>query len=149
MAVQFDEGKVWNLEPTSGAGVTRDIWYRQKLEMTDKAIANGAYLKSLSRREAVVVIATALLDHLMRSGDFEDAVAVADVLIEAWPKYAYAHVKKGTAYYRMLELEFIRRYPEESDIPAEELGRAQALYRANQAAFAKAEALGWIVPELK
>lgn len=57
-------------------------------------------------------------------------------------------VKKGTAYYRLLDRDFIRKYPKESDIPAAEMPRAVELHRANQEAFAKAEALGWREPNL-
>jgi hypothetical protein len=111
--------------------------------MTDEAITNGVYLKTLSRREALSIIATGALDHLLAAGSFEEAIAVADVLIDAYPANAYAMVKKGTAYYRLLDRDFIQKYPKESDIPAAELTRAVALSRGNQEAFARAEALGW------
>ncbi|TPN00878.1 hypothetical protein FKO01_50280 [Mesorhizobium sp. B2-3-3] len=141
-------GKTWNLETTSGAGFTRDEWYRQKLPMTDQAIANGVYLKTLSRREAMSVIATAVLDNLIAADRYEDAIAVADVLSEAYPANAYTLVKKGTAYYRLLDANIIKKYPKQSDIPADKIAYANDLYRANQAAFAKAEALGWREPKL-
>lgn len=141
-------GKTWNLETTSGAGFTRDEHYRKITPMTDEAVANGVYLKTLSRREALSIIATGVLDHLLATGRYDEAIAVADVLIEAYPASAYAMVKKGTAYYRLLDREFIRKYPEESDIPPVELPRAAALSRASAEAFAKAEALGWREPKL-
>lgn len=141
-------GQTWNLETTSGAGFTRDVWYRQKLPMTDEAIANGVYLKTLSRKEAVSVMATLLLDHLIENGRYDDAIAVADVLIEAYPTNAYALVKKGTAYYRLLDENILEKYPKSSDIPADRIAHANDLYRANQDAFAKAEALGWRDPDL-
>jgi regulator of sirC expression with transglutaminase-like and TPR domain len=56
-----DAGKVWNLEPTSGGGFTRDEWYREKLPMSDQAVANGVYLRALPHEEAVTVIASFLL----------------------------------------------------------------------------------------
>jgi regulator of sirC expression with transglutaminase-like and TPR domain len=141
-------GQTWNLETTSGAGFTRDQHYRDILPMTDEAIANGVYLKKLSRREARAVVATEVLDHLLATGRYEDAVAVADVLIEADPADAYALAKKGTAYYRLLQRDFIRKYPTESDISAAEMPRALELSRANRDAFARAEALGWREPKL-
>lgn len=141
-------GLTYNLETSSGAGFTRDVWYRRKLPMTDKAIANGVYLKTLSRQETLAVIATPLLDHLLARGRYEEAIAVADVLLEAYPALAYALVKKGTAYHRLLEDNFIRRYPQESDIPQEQISYATALLRANRDAFAQAEALGWRMPNL-
>lgn len=141
-------GKTWNLEATSGAGFTRDEHYRKNLPMTDEAVANGVYLKTMTRREALAIIATGVLDNLLATGRYVEAIAVADVLIEANPADAYALTKKGTAFYRLLERDFIKKYPKESDIPATEMPRAIELHRANQDAFAKAEALGWREPTL-
>lgn len=141
-------GQAWNLETTSGAGFTRDSHYRKIMPMTDEAVANGVYLKKLSRQETLAVIATGILDNLLAAQRYEDAIEVADVLIEANPADAYAMTKKGTAYYRLLDRDFIRKYPNESDIPTEMLPRAMELQRANQAAFAKAETLGWREPKL-
>ena len=141
-------GQSWNLETTSGAGFARDAHYRRITPMTDEAIANGVYLKRLSRREALALIATGVLDTLLATGRYDEAISVADVLIEANPADAYALTKKGTAYYRLLERDFIKKYPRESDIPASELPRAVELSRANRDAFARAEALGWRQPKL-
>lgn len=145
---EAETGKIWNLETTSGGGFTRDEHYRKLLPMTDEAIGNGVYLKTLSRKEALGVMASAVLDDLLRRGRYEDAVVVADVLIAANPADTYALVKKGTAYYRLLERDFIRKYPKESDIPADQIAYANELYRANRDAFVRAEALGWREPKL-
>ena len=136
-------GKTWNLEVTSGAGATRDQRYREQLPMTDAAVANGVYLKALSRQEALATVATAVLDGLLAAGRYEEAIAAADVLIEAWPANTYAMIQKGNAYQRLLQRDFISRYPHESDIPAGKLREAQRLLRENRAAYAQAEALGW------
>ncbi|TPM40180.1 transglutaminase family protein [Mesorhizobium sp. B2-3-4] len=141
-------GKTWNLETTSSAGFTRDEWYRQKLPMTDVAITNGVYLKTLSRREALSIIATPVLDNLITTGRYDEAIALADVLIDAYPANAYILVKKGTAYYRLLDANIIKKYPKQNDVPADKIAYANDLYRANQDAFAKAEALGWRQPKL-
>ena len=142
-----DAGKTWNLEATSGGGFTRDEHYRKQLPMTDEAVRNGVYLKRLDRREALSVMATAVVDRLIASGRYEEAVRVADVLIEAYPANAYALVKKGTAYYRLLERDVIKKYPNQGDIPADRVAYANDLYKANQDAFARAEAMGWRMPE--
>ncbi len=136
-------GKTWNLEATSGAGATRDQRYREQLPMTDAALANGVYLKTLSRQEALATIATAVLDGLLAAGRYQEAIATADVLIEAWPANTYAMIQKGNAYQRLLRRDFISRYPRESDIPADRLPKAQRLFRENRAAYAQAEAQGW------
>lgn len=141
-------GQTWNLEATSGAGFTRDEHYRKQLPMTDEAIANGVYLKTMSRREALAMIATGILDTLLATGQYDDAIAVADVLTEANPADAYSLTKKGTAYYRILKRDIVEKYPNEADIPPDRIAYANDLYRANQDAFAKAEALGWREPKL-
>ncbi|MER8887688.1 transglutaminase family protein [Mesorhizobium sp. M0816] len=143
-----ETGLTWNLETTSGAGFTRDAWYQQKVPMTNEAIANGVYLKTLSQREALSIIATPILDDLLATGRYDDAIAVADVLIEAYPANAYTLVKKGTAYYRLLDTNIVQKYPKQTDIPADRIVYANDLYRANREAFAKAEALGWREPKL-
>jgi regulator of sirC expression with transglutaminase-like and TPR domain len=143
-----ETGKTWNLETTSGAGFTRDAHYRKLLPMTDEAVANGVYLKALSRQETLSVMATLIVDHLIDTGRYEEAIEVADVLITAYPANAYALVKKGSAYYRLLEENITRKYPKQSDIPPDKIAYAHELYRANQEAFAQAEALGWREPEL-
>jgi hypothetical protein len=138
-----ESGQSWNLEATSGAGFTRDDWYRQKLPMTDEAVKNGVYLRALSRRETVALMATLVLENLLLEERYEEAVAVADVLIEANPADAYALVKKGTGYGRILQRDILQPYPNQKDIPADKRSRAIELYRANQSAFARAYALGW------
>ncbi len=138
-----ESGHSWNLEATSGAGFTRDDWYRQKLPMTDEAVKNGVYLRALSRRETVALMATLVLEDLLLEERYEEAIAVADVLIEANPTDAYALVKKGTAYGRLLQRDILRPYPNQRDLPADKRAYAVELYRANQDAFAKAHTLGW------
>jgi hypothetical protein len=66
-----DQGREWNLETTSGAGFSRDIYYRKKLPMTDQAVASGIYLRALSRDETVGVLATDLVSHFLQEGRFE------------------------------------------------------------------------------
>ncbi|MGK9232533.1 hypothetical protein KXS07_11410 [Inquilinus limosus] len=138
-----ETGQSWNLEATSGAGFTRDDWYRQKLPMTDEAVKNGVYLRALPRREAAALMATLVLEDLLLEERYEEAIAVADVLIEANPADAYALVKKGSALYRILQRDVLRPYPNQKDLPANKRSYAVELFRANQEAFAKAHALGW------
>ncbi len=139
-------GQTWNLETTSGAGFTREEHYRKILPMSDAAMANGVYLKALSRQEVLAALSTNLLSYLLQTGRYEDAIATADVLLSVWPADVQAMIGKGSAYYKLLERDFIRRYPRESDIPRDKLPEAQHLHRENMAAFAQAEASGWREP---
>ena len=135
-------GETYNFEATSGT-VARDSHIRKDMPMTDEAIANGVYMKTLMRREALAVMAGTALDHLLATRRYDDAIAVADVMIEAYPAHAYAMVKKGTAYHRLLKAHFIDKYRIESAVPADGLPYAIALQQANLDAFNRAEALGW------
>ncbi|WP_234794811.1 transglutaminase-like domain-containing protein [Xaviernesmea oryzae] len=137
------DGKAWNLEPTSGGGFTRDEWYRQKLPMSDKAVANGVYLRALSHEESVAVIASFLLEHEIDAGQFENALSVSDILLRHYPNFAYGLVKRGSAYHGLLRRELATKYSREEDIPPDLKAEADQWYRQNAEAFAKAEALGW------
>ncbi len=138
-----DDGRTWNLEATSGAGFTRDAWYRQKLPMTDEAVQNGVYLRALSREETVAAMAAFLVEHYLDTGAYEKAATVADVLLQHYPNSAYVLAKKGTAYYRLLQSEVTSKYTRMEDIPPDLRARADHWYRENVAAFNRAESLGW------
>lgn len=138
-----DDGRTWNLETTSGAGFTRDLWYRQKLPMTDKAVANGIYLRALSRDETIATMATLLVEHHLETGDYENAITIADVILKHYPNAAYVLAKKGTAYYRLLQRDVTSKYSQMGDIPPDLRARADIWYQENTIAFERAEALGW------
>lgn len=138
-----DDTEVWNLKTTSGAGFTRDLWYSQKLPMTDKAVANGVYMRGLSREETVAAMAASLVEHYLDNGAYEKAIAVSDVILRHYPNSAYVLAKKRTAYYRLLQRDITSKYTRVSDIPPNLRARADIWYAENNAAFNKAEALGW------
>ncbi|MGK6317738.1 transglutaminase family protein [Neorhizobium sp. DT-125] len=138
-----DDGKVWNLEATSGGGFTRDAWYRQKLPMSDQAVANGVYLRPLSHEEATALIASLIVEHQVAKGEFERAIAVSDVLLRHYPNFAYLLVKKGSAYNGLLRRELAGKYARMEDIPTDLKAKADQWYGQNMESFAKAEALGW------
>lgn len=138
-----DAGNVWNLEPTSGGGFTRDEWYRKKLPMSDQAVANGIYLRALSHEEATALIASFLIEHRIAEGEFENALAVSDVLLRHYPNFTYGLVKQGSAYSGLLRRELEGKYARMEDIPPDLKAKADQWYGRNVEAFSKAEALGW------
>jgi regulator of sirC expression with transglutaminase-like and TPR domain len=138
-----DDGAVWNLEATSGGGFTRDAWYREKLPMSDTAVANGVYLRPLSHEESVALVASFLVEHQIDAGAFENAIAVSDVLLRHYPSFAYGLVKKGSAYSGLLRRELAGEYTRMEDIPVDLKVKADQWYGQNMQAFAKAEAMGW------
>jgi len=138
-----DDGRQWNLEATSGAGFTRDLWYRKNLPMSDKAVSSGIYLRALSREETVAAIASTLVSEFLNNGRPEDAIAVSQVILRHFPDFAMVKVQVGSAYFQILNRDIISRYQKLSDMPPEIRVYADALYQQNLSAFAQAEALGW------
>ena len=137
-------GRTVNLETTSGAHPTRDAWIRRNMPMTDLAIQKGVYLKTLSKRETLVVMAMVLLEHAMEEGRYGSVLNLVNVLLPHYPNYAPLHVARGSAAYKILEVEFYSRYPRPVDIPIPYRGYFEHLNDLNRAAFAQAEALGWM-----
>jgi regulator of sirC expression with transglutaminase-like and TPR domain len=138
-----DDGAVWNLEPTSGGGFSRDAWYRKELPFTDKALAEGTYLRALSSEEAVAMIVLQAAETLMRAGRYEQAIIAANVLLRHFPRFAHAMVVKGSSYSMILRRDIVAKHARESDMAPEVSAYADMLYFENQSAFTGAEALGW------
>jgi regulator of sirC expression with transglutaminase-like and TPR domain len=138
-----DDGAVWNLEPTSGGGFSRDAWYRKDLPMTDKAVAEGTYLRALSSEEAVALIVLQTAETHMRAGRYEQSVVAANVLLRHFPRFAHAMVVKGSSYTMIMRRDILANYAREIDMPPEVSAYADMLYFESQSAFVGAEALGW------
>jgi regulator of sirC expression with transglutaminase-like and TPR domain len=137
------EGDAVNLETTSGALPARDRWIRLNRPMSDRAVASGMYLRSMSRREVVATMATTLLQHLMDLSRFEEAVKVSEVILCHNPRDGLTLANQGNAYRGMLETEFLARYHSPFLIPLPSRPRYLTLLKHNHAAFAAARALGW------
>ena len=136
----------YNLETTNGANPTRDVWYRQQMPMTDKAIANRLYLQKLTKRETVVVMAETLAQHYSENREAEKAITISNILLEYHPKFYSAMLRKGYSYYQLLAKHFLQKYPTPAQIPINERGYFQYLSDNNNLWYEKAESLGWQEP---
>jgi len=132
-----------NLETTSGGHEARTEWYRQNLPMSDKAINNGVYMRTLSKRESIAEMANIVLDAMLEQHRYQEAIDVADAILAVNPLEGYAMVKKGTAYGALLQTEFLDKYAYPALIPPAQRARYAMLGRQNEKAFKDAEALGW------
>lgn len=139
-------GNLYNLETTSGAGVTRDSWMRQEMPMTDQALLNGIYMQPLSKKETVAVMMSTLLEFYGQQGQQERRIAMADLVLEYHPNDVVAMLHKSSAYYRLMKRDFIDKYPNPEDIPLEERANFAELGRNNILWREKAESLGWREP---
>lgn len=139
-------GRVMNLEATNGGHPTRTVWYRQIMPMSDRAVESGLYLRTLTRREAVALMASTVTEFLMTEGRFQEAIDVAEITLQHYPRDGYTMVKLGTAYAELMRVEFIERFPTPAMLPPALRQRYAMFAQRNQLAFQAAEALGWEPP---
>jgi regulator of sirC expression with transglutaminase-like and TPR domain len=137
------DGRAVNLETTSGGHPARDVWYRENTPMTDLAISNGLYLRTLSRRESIATMAHTIGEFLMEAGRYAEVIDVAEVINLHAPRDVESIVLGGAAYGQMFSREFEDRYPTLESIPANLHARYRELATMNASLYAHAESLGW------
>tara|TARA_R110000868_G_scaffold7549_1_gene40625 strand:- start:170 stop:493 length:324 start_codon:yes stop_codon:yes gene_type:complete len=101
------------------------------------------FLATLSNEESVALIAVVVVEYLIKEKRYHDAMAVADILLDHYPSFAYAMVKKGAAAYYLLKTNFYDLYPTAQDVPEDQRSYLAYLQRVNQSTFDRAESLGW------
>lgn len=136
-------GRSLAIEATSGGNPTREIWYHERMGVTDQQVENGIYLGVLTKRETIAVMASTVTEWLMSQGRYQEAIEVADVLLEHYPKDIHAVLSRGSAYGELMRTEFVERFPTPAAIPPSLRPRYQMLATQNAAAFQQAEAWGW------
>jgi regulator of sirC expression with transglutaminase-like and TPR domain len=138
-----ETGKEWNIEATSGAGYTRDLWYRRELPMSDLAVSKGTYLRGLSEEETKAVLASLLVEQDMAVQNPDRVIVTASVILRHFPNLSSALLYRGSAYAQLIE----RYNLILNDTPPEFGDIVRDFYRRNQQDFAAAEALGWTEKE--
>jgi regulator of sirC expression with transglutaminase-like and TPR domain len=136
-------GKAYNLETTSGGFPARDAWYRQNSTMTDQSIKSGLYLKTLTRKQSLAVMAEILVEHAMDMHDYRTAIALSDLILAQYPEFAWALIQRGIAYSGLIDSEFRLKYPEPIDIPQNLFPTYLAYVQHADESFNKIDALGW------
>jgi regulator of sirC expression with transglutaminase-like and TPR domain len=136
-------GRSVNLETTSGAHPARDAWYRQKFPITDRSMETGVYLRSLSKREGIAVLACNVAEHLYKQGRFSAVTGVCNVILAHHPRDVQTMVCLGSAYGKLLR-QFQKRYPTPWSAPPEMHAHGARLMQQNMSLFEAAENLGWI-----
>jgi hypothetical protein len=134
---------VFNLEATSGGHPARLEWFRGCIPMSDRAIESGLYMRKLTRRESIGVMATTIVEHLHAEARWEELIAVSDVVLSNDRRFGWMMVAQASAYGRLLHREFERKYPVPFLIPEHLRARRLMLIARNNSLFQAAEALGW------
>jgi regulator of sirC expression with transglutaminase-like and TPR domain len=134
-----------NLEATDIAQSLDDSFYHQKSPMTATAINNGVYLQPLSKKEAVAVMAVVLSEYYAQQKQWQKSIDVSTLILKYYPKFAYAMIKIGNAYSKLLDEKIAIAGAKESALPAEKAAIKQ-LNSQNLMWFDKAEKMGWQPP---
>jgi regulator of sirC expression with transglutaminase-like and TPR domain len=138
-----DEGKLWNLEATSGGFPARDQHYRDLLPISDRAMETGIYLQPLTKAETVALMTEVVFEDQIGKGRYMDGMAIADIALDHYPLFVQAMVRRGSAAFLIIEQDFKAQYPTIEAVPEAERPRFDYLLRVNQTMFDKAEGLGW------
>jgi regulator of sirC expression with transglutaminase-like and TPR domain len=139
-------GQTYNLEATSGANFSRDVWYQQTMNITNEALANRIYLQKLSKRETVAVMATVLAESYLDKQEYEKAMMISEMVLRYFKNDVDAMLMKGVLFYRLLAKNYLSKYPAPNLIPEPERPYFQFLGMNNLYWFEKAEKLGWREP---
>jgi regulator of sirC expression with transglutaminase-like and TPR domain len=137
-------GREINLEATGTGLPSRDVWYRQIMPMTDRAVQSGIYLRLLTRRESVALIAAVIVEHLQARERFEETIAACRALLPHHSRSVYLLLNLGVACQNIIRRDYLRVYGSELLIPLSQRPRYAGLYSRMRAAFAAADALGWL-----
>jgi regulator of sirC expression with transglutaminase-like and TPR domain len=141
-----ESGQTFNLEATTGGGLKRDANYKSEFEISQKAIDNGLYLRSLSKKETITVMSIILAENYANKKEAENLMAMADFYLELNPKSLDGMLNKGYAYYLQLDRDFLKKYAAPKDIPVEKRAHYVELDTNNHTWYGKAESLGWREP---
>lgn len=136
-------GKTFNLETTSGGWPARDVWYRQNLPMTDEAVANGIYMKTLSKKEALAVLADIAIEHAFATRRYQEGWDIADVIRPYYPNNLSAMLAPTAAALGIIQTEYLNKYRRKSNIPPALMDRFNFLEKAVPGALNQAYTLGW------
>jgi regulator of sirC expression with transglutaminase-like and TPR domain len=143
--VRDDDGTWFNVEATAG-GLKSDASYVRDTGISAQALANGLYLRALTREEEIATLAGDVASALSHHGDHETAIALATRMLEIDPNDVDWMVRLGTLHARILDRDFHARWPDPADVPPGRHAEYRERSAANAAWFAKAEALGWRQP---
>lgn len=144
-----ESGQSFNLETTHGAGFKRDASYMAEFEITQKAINNGFYLRSLSKKETVLAVSLKLTEHYSDKKDADSLMAMADFYLNRDKKSLDGMLHKAHAYYLLIERDYVSKFPKPSDIPQDKQSKFIEFDTGNIEWFRKAAALGWHTPSEK
>lgn len=141
-----ESGQSFNLETTTGAGLKKDSSYKSEFEIPQKAIDSGLYLRTLNKKETVLMIFMTLKERYCSAKEAQNLMVISDFLLSKNPNSIDGMLGKGYAYYLQLNRDFLSKYSKPRDIPIDKREEFIKLEDNNRIWYEKAEALGWREP---
>lgn len=142
-----EAGNLYNLETTSGAEFARDVWIRQSMPMTDEAIAKGAYMRPLSKREAAVLMSNILSEFYAARNQELERAHLAQLQLKHDPISIMAVLNMASVYSKTLSSYRSRMLFMALPDPNEEREIYIQLQQKLNYWHAQALALGWRHPD--
>ncbi len=136
-------GRILNLETTSGALPARLSWFRHNMPMSNLALKNGIYMRSLPKREAVAHMACTVCAHLMEQGRYQEVIEIAETVLRRWRRNAHYLMLHSHVLSRIIHEEFAKRYSSPMLIPPLLRARYLQLEQRSQASYDAALRLGY------
>ena len=138
-----------NFEATAG-GLKRNGSYVEELAITEHAIRNGVYLKSLSNKEAVAVLLEGLAqrysERSLENEDFNRALELTFLMLELHPENITAMLIRANVWHNILMRDLDNYHKMGSpQIPGAQ-EHFDTLLGHNEKWFIHAESLGWREP---
>ncbi len=138
------DGTYYNIETTSGAGFTRDVWMRKSFPaMSDEGIAQGTYMRPLSKRETAAIAAGTLIEYLYENSQYDQCIELSKVLRQYNPKDVTPVLYEHQATLATIDRDYRNKYPRYQLIPVANRPRLLQLEEQVEAASKQAVAMGW------
>lgn len=142
-----NNGRSIAIESTSGGHPAAEKEYFQKMGVTQRQVDSGIHMSVLTKRDSIAVMANTVTEWLTSQGRYSEAIEVADILLETYPKDVNALLSRGAAYGELLRTEFFERFATPAAIPPDLLPRYEMLTSRTLAAYRLAESWGWVMPD--
>lgn len=137
-----DNGEPYNLEGVEKGTVSNER-YQKEHYVTDAEIANGIYLKSLTKKQEVEALLMVLVNYYRDNKQYDKAIELTDMVLQQDPESVDAMLNKGSVYGGMGR-DFLKshngKFTSEEDRYYQELGKTYNVW------LTKAEARGWTEP---
>ena len=137
-----DDGQWLNLETTGNGASTKLETYQRQSPMSKESLQHGAYMRPLTKREAVASMVEEVLQLYDTQHRHEQLIAMADLSLQYHAKDVGILLFRSYAYEDIVRRDFMSVYPTSNDVPTKLVPRFNALAREAMRSRQLAVALG-------